>query len=215
MPRVYGLKKNVKPLLPREEFQHRRALFPVAFFLYALALIPVIGLIYAGCQDCRLNFNKFFSVVFESDNAIALLTLIALIVAVLQLRQNAKQSRESYARDAWLRYLEIGLEHPLFHSTDSAIASIGASSASDLLKLETSDSERYFWFVDIMLEASERMLLFSEEKFIEDTVLENLNFHLEAIKLTWESQGRFYSDTLRSMVDQAIYLENQSSVGTP
>lgn len=135
---------------------------------------------------------------------VALLTLAALCIAVWELRANAKIAGQTHAREAWLRYLELGIQYPQFGSTRIAKKNLNISAIEDLYLLETDETERYLWFVDILLESCESLVNYFPEYEWQKTISYNISLHREAIEYNWNTEKDFYSKKLREKVETIL-----------
>ena len=103
-----------------------------------------------------------------------------------------------------MRYLELGLQNPDLSDTALAMKQLRISSVEKLVGGGTIASERYLWFLDIMMEACESLINYFPTRLWEDTIKSNLRLHLPAIRLKWPDERKFYSDNLALIVDEVI-----------
>lgn len=138
------------------------------------------------------------------DIVVTTATVIAVLIAGWELRSGTKISGQTHARDAWLRYLECGFQNPQFGSTALALRHCSQPSAASLWEIETNDSERYFWFLDLMMEAAESLVNYFPEKEWENTIKYNISLHKEAIIFLWDGEKNYYSERLVRIVTEVI-----------
>lgn len=135
---------------------------------------------------------------------VAAATVIALVVAAWELRASARTAGQAHAREAWSKYLELGFHHPQYGSTEMAIEKLGLKSAQALYEAGTEGAERYWWFLDIMLESCESLVNYFPEREWKNTIKFNLRLHRPAIRVTWKSEAGFYSDRLCRMMQEVL-----------
>jgi hypothetical protein len=131
-------------------------------------------------------------------------TATGLIVALWQLFQNNKIAGQAHAREAWMRYLEHGFQHPEYGSTDLAIQNLDVNNIHDLWNNEILETERYWWFLDIMMESCESLVKYFPQKEWKNTIQFNLRIHADAIKLMWDGERHLYSNKLCNIVDEVL-----------
>lgn len=136
--------------------------------------------------------------------AVAILTLAALCIAVWELRENAKIAGQAHAREAWLKYLELGFHNPQFGSTDLIMNHLKLTNFKDLENVDSWEGEQYLWYVDIMLESCESLINFFPKDAWIETIENNIGFHIIAIRHTWIKERTCYSNKLASIVDNLV-----------
>ncbi|HYD23889.1 MAG TPA: hypothetical protein VEB68_03770 [Croceibacterium sp.] len=139
-----------------------------------------------------------------ADWVVTVATAVGVFLAVWQLRQNAKIAGQTHARDAWIRYLEHGFQHPEYGSTELAMQCLGVSDVRQLWNEETPENERYWWFLDIMMESSESLINFFPQREWQNTIKFNLRLHAVAIRLMWKGEKQFYSDLFCELVEEVL-----------
>ena len=135
---------------------------------------------------------------------LAIMTMIGLCFAGWELRANARISGQAHAREAWMRYLEHGINYPEYGSTQLAIQELGLKNLEELWIKETRETERYWWFLDIMMESCESLVNYFPENEWQNTIEYNLRLHAEALKLIWYAERQFYSENLGRLVTKVI-----------
>lgn len=138
------------------------------------------------------------------DMAVGVATILALVLAGWQLRQNAKIAGQTHARGAWLRYLELGLQYPQYGSTEIAKRTLNVKSIEEIYLQESPESEAYLWFVDIMMESCESLVNYFPHKEWQDTIRYNISLHKGTIKHSWKSEGKFYSNNLQVLIGEVL-----------
>ena len=146
---------------------------------------------------------------------VALTTVIAVGIAVWELRENARISGQTHAREAWMRYLELGFHNPEYGSTELAIACLKLQSVSELWDKGSVESERYWWFLDVMMEATESLLRYFPEREWKNTIKYNLYLHRGALSYFWTDEEKFYSRELSDIVKQVCSGEQNAGLKFP
>lgn len=135
---------------------------------------------------------------------IAVATIVAVIVAIWQLRSNRRVACEDFARQIWLDYLKIGLENPELGETRCALARFPGVTAKDLILGDRECSQKYLWFLTIVLDTCENVLRYLPRTDWEPTLIEQLRFHRPALIEMWNDDRRFYSKALDRLVQRAL-----------
>jgi hypothetical protein len=144
-----------------------------------------------------------------SNSFTAGIAALALIVAGLQLRAGFKISREAGALQAYREYLRLCFEYPQFtsyflftnHHPNVEISSI----ATEL----TEASEKYLWFLSILLSTCEQVVSYvSAENEWRETLVVQLRFHAGTLEVVWPKWQRNYVQSVRSLVTVAIDTKN-------
>ena len=131
-----------------------------------------------------------------ADWIVALTTLGALVLAIRQLRDNAKAAGQAHARQAWMAYLQLGAQYPQFGSTEIAMRLLKVKSVDELYEKGAMETERYWWFLDNMLEAMEALVVYFPEQDWKNTIEFNLRLHREAVRYRWPETHMFFSEAL-------------------
>ncbi len=143
-----------------------------------------------------------------ADCTVALGTIFAIGVAVLQLRANNKLASENFARQLWMDYLKIGFDHPQFSTTQIAIEHFRLPDVQALTSGDSLASQQYFWYLTMVLDTSENIAIHLPLKLWEKTVFAQLHSHKEALSELWESGKcpwkQFYTPTLDGMVQKVL-----------
>ena len=159
--------------------------------------------------------------------AVAILALVVarqqLVAARVTIAENAKLSRESARHDAslaremaslqtWNDYLKLCVERPEFSSSDLFKRSFGAAKLKGLASQLEPDTERYLWFISLMLNGCEQVLLgmpASQDWW--DTLADQVKYHGEAIEQIWPRWERHYAAKMRSLVQEGLRRANADS----
>lgn len=140
-----------------------------------------------------------------SDVVIALCTIAAVLIAAWQLRENRKVASESFARQCWIDYLKIGLDYPELGETRVALSNYIGSTPKSLSEGNTKYSQRYLWFLTIVLDACENVIRYLPKKDWEVTLIEQVRYHRPVLNIIWDSEwSRFYSAELDRIVRTAL-----------
>jgi hypothetical protein len=140
------------------------------------------------------------------DASVAVGTVLAVAVAIWQLRSNRRVACEDFARQLWLDYLKIGLENPELGETRCVLAAYPDLTPKDLVTGNHIGSQRYLWFLTVLLDTCENVLRYLQRSDWERGVVEQLRFHRPALKEMWPDEQEFYSDRLARMVQKALAM---------
>jgi hypothetical protein len=130
--------------------------------------------------------------------------VVGLAVALWQQFQNNKIASQAHAREAWVRYLEHGFQHPEYGSTALAMETLGVNDVHELWNNETRENERYWWFLDLMMESCESLANCFPQREWKNTVKFSVRNHADAIGIMWSGERHLYSDKLCKLVDQVL-----------
>lgn len=135
---------------------------------------------------------------------VALATVSALLLAAWQLRQNYRSSREVFAQQMWVEYLRLGLSNPELGETRIALKHLKIKDVHTLVAGDSISSQRYLWFLTVLLDACESLLCFSNQPRWVRTIRENLEYHREALAVMWEEERAFYTSKFDAVVRDVI-----------
>lgn len=139
---------------------------------------------------------------------VALGTIIAIVIAVAQLRANNKLASENFARQMWTDYLKCGFQHPEFGEVRFALKHFGLADAKSLVSDLTLPSQQYLWFLTVVLDACENIAIHLPLKTWEQTLLAQLRFHKDALAEIWaigdDPWQQYYTPTLDKLVQRVL-----------
>ena len=135
---------------------------------------------------------------------VAVATVIALLIAAWELRANARNGGQTHAREAWMKYLELGLQYPELGSDDIAMQHFKMKTIHDLFHSKSVAVERYIWFLDIMLEACESLIDYFPTDSWKNTIKFNIRLHEKSLRHIWVDECDFYSKALCDLVDEVF-----------
>ena len=135
---------------------------------------------------------------------VAIATVVALLIAAWELRANAKISGQAHAREAWMRYLELGLQYPEYSSTEVTLKILKVPNVIRLWEKESRETLKYWWFFDCMMEACESLVNYFPEREWRNTIRYNLLLHEKALRFTWDNEKSYYSDKLNAIVTEVL-----------
>ncbi|WP_132955328.1 hypothetical protein [Rhizobium sp. BK251] len=137
--------------------------------------------------------------------ATALIAGGALWFAWRQISENRKISRESGALGAYRDYLRLCFDFPQYSSAKMALREIGAEDFSGIECDLTKRSEKYLWFLSILLNTAEQILLDVEAEGEWRIVLKwQLHYHHPALQEIWPGSQFGYSGAMRKLVDEVL-----------
>ncbi len=138
-----------------------------------------------------------------SAAATALAVIVAVIGAWIALHQ-ISASREAAALSAWNDYLRLCFENPQYACADQA----GKTVPNGLNHLEDNPSieaEKYLWFLSIVLNSCEQVLLGMRN--VSDwrgTLVDQVWYHAAAIHQLWDEWKEGYSPKLKDIVADGL-----------
>jgi hypothetical protein len=126
--------------------------------------------------------------------AASVVTLVALLIAWLQLSLNRKNQRETTAKATLREFLKLAVEYPEFAEGDYEAA------------IKAGKQERYEWFVGYFLWATEEIYAYSQKDAVLARHLKNLAKTHGAYFRTpqfMEEEYGLYSDCTQTLIDFA------------
>ena len=138
------------------------------------------------------------------DLVVAATTIGALLFAASEIKENSKIAGQAHAREAWLRYLDLGFQNPQYGSTQLALRHLKMDEVEELWSKESNETEKYWWFLDTMMEACESLINYFPEQEWRNTIKFNLGLHVESLQMIWAEERDFYSESLREFVREAM-----------
>ncbi|MBX4967821.1 hypothetical protein [Rhizobium binae] len=134
-----------------------------------------------------------------------LLTGIGLVYAVLQIRWNKQASREAEALQAYRDYLERCVQYPELSSWDMFKKHASNGVKGRVYDAWTLDSERYLWFVSILITTCDEILMnVSDAEQWRHTLETQLEYHKELLIETPELNGESYHDATRKLIEKFV-----------
>jgi len=140
-----------------------------------------------------------------ADWIVAACTVAALLIAAWQLRASAQAAGQTHARSAWMEYLRLGLANPDLGEERFALSRLKLNGIEDLVSGDSLESQRYLWFLSVLMEACESLIIYFPTTYWKLTIAENLSFHREAIKEIWPQEKALYSSEMQDIVEEVIY----------
>lgn len=131
-------------------------------------------------------------------------TVGALFLAVWQIRQNGKLARQENAIQMWMEYVRLGLANPELGEDHIAIKYLKVRTAEHLVSGETLASQRYLWFLTVMLDACEHLFLHVRSERWIITIEQNVGYHCKTLALVWPDEARHYSKNFGELVMRVL-----------
>lgn len=139
-----------------------------------------------------------------SEWVVAIATVGALLIAIWQIRENGKLARQDTAIQTWMEYVRLGLANPDLGETRIALKYLRIRSAEKLVSGDTIGSQRYLWFLTVMLDACQNLILHRFTKLWNTTIEENIRYHREALAILWPDESKHYSKTFGVLVARVL-----------
>ena len=134
-------------------------------------------------------------------------TVLAVLVAIVGARvalDHISTSREAAALNAWNDYLRLCFENPSYACADQARTVI--PDGLERLKDNSSvQAEKYQWFLSIVLNSCEQVLLaMPNVREWRGTLIDQIWYHADAIRQVWGEWKEGYSDEMQGIVDEGL-----------
>jgi hypothetical protein len=131
-------------------------------------------------------------------------TVLAVVVAVAGARialQQIGASREAAALSAWNDYLRLCFENPAYACADQA-RKVVPNGLKGLEKNPSVEAEKYQWFISIVLNSCEQVLLsMPNVEEWRSTLVDQVHYHAEAIQQLWHGGwAEGYSPKMKDIV---------------
>ena len=145
-----------------------------------------------------------------ADWIVALGTIGAVLMAVWQLRVNSRLADQNAATQMWLEYIRIGLQNPELGEGHIALKYLRVSNYEALVEGNTLKSQRYLWFLTLLLDTCETIILHKFTDRWKLTIETNLRYHKESLALFWPTEAVYYSREFGVLVEKVIAEEEPS-----
>ncbi len=133
----------------------------------------------------------------------ALIAGVAAIIAWNAYRAEIASALDVRARDTYQDYLKFCVSHPELSSTQSFEKYI-KSNFSNVNK-DSIEVERYYWFISVMLNACEQIILFvPDDPSWQDVIEAQISYHLPAIAYNWNDWSGHYSDEMVELIERVL-----------
>jgi hypothetical protein len=132
----------------------------------------------------------------------------ALGLGVWQVNRSERAASEASAYRTYDEYTRLCMENPELASFDVAKKYLGFKSAKELWDAQTKESERYLWFVVLMLQAFERIMKDAPDAGDwEKPLIEQIQYHQPTFRAYWVTKWRDeYHPKLVALVDRALEM---------
>ena len=129
---------------------------------------------------------------------------VAAVFAVVQYFGQSKLTRETRATQSYDAYLQLCVTHPELTSTAAFVKRYGREPNVDY-KSNSTEDEKYLWFLSVMLNASEQVVLNTPKNHAwETTISAQVSYHMTTMKRVWANWQKHYSAKLVSVVEKAL-----------
>jgi hypothetical protein len=135
----------------------------------------------------------------------ACFAILGLLFAWVQISSNARLAREMDARRTYDEYLKLCVDMPEYSCSGLAREQIGIGSFVGILDVVSVKSEKYLWFVSIMLNACEKILFNApNSKAWRATIEDQIDYHLPLFDCAWDRMRHHYDPPLCKIVDSKL-----------
>jgi hypothetical protein len=140
--------------------------------------------------------------------ATALTTLFAggaLLLAKRQIDANHRISSEQDAQATYSDYLKLCFENPELACSDLAIKTLPTKSFEGLGSITTKESERYIWFLSMMLSANEKIYFScpNDAAWLR-CIKSQIGYHWESLKEVWPNMKGHFSPGFCAIVEDVL-----------
>ena len=134
--------------------------------------------------------------------------IAALFPATRQFQENARIARETVALNAYNDYLRIAFENPEFCCAHLAAKKIGIGSWTGIQGKVTPESEKYLWYLSILLNAAEQIVsnVPLSDTWI-NTIRDQFRYHYSPLKEIWPIWQSHYEGDIKRLVDEVMTEE--------
>ncbi|KQS76425.1 hypothetical protein [Rhizobium sp. Leaf383] len=150
------------------------------------------------------EFNDFLGSLGAVLSGVA--AVLALLYAARQVKASRKMAQEANALQSHREYLSLCLVHPELSSSILFAKAHGDLRSFDHIEEEHSrESERYLWFLTILLNNCEQVLRSTPGSKAWRTVLkEQIRYHHPVIHKVWPKWEKGYTDAVAGLVREAL-----------
>jgi hypothetical protein len=131
----------------------------------------------------------------------AIVAIAAAGIALWQVKAARSLQRETLARQMYTQYLELCFENPEYASADHKA---------------TANTEKYEWFISVMLNAAEGISMFvpNDDEW-RQTLKDQIGYHSDFIgsDAFQQNVARHYGAKMRNLIDEALDEARQRSRG--
>lgn len=141
------------------------------------------------------------------DWIVAGAAIVAVIMACVQIQTANSLSKRNYASQVWLEYIKIGLEHPELGEDWIAMREHRISSLEELVAGESLASQRYLWFLTMVLDACDAILRNLSRPLWDRTIRAQITFHKGALERCWATGAcwsKFYGPRLNRLISEEL-----------
>jgi hypothetical protein len=134
----------------------------------------------------------------------AAIALAAVILAFCQISINRRQAHETLAMEAYRALLQMCFEHPQYSSAELYAKDVKLCRNVQEINLgeESVESERYLWFLSILLNTCEEILeSVAPDPAWEAVIGVQLSYHEYSLQILWPEWYKYYGDELQQRVN--------------
>jgi len=133
------------------------------------------------------------------------IALIALVPGILQILSGLRANREAGALQAHRDYLRLCFDNPTFSSSEIFKKTYPGIELDKIAKSLTAESEKYLWFISVLLNTCEQITTFVSSKDEWRAVaVAQLSYHAEVLQIIWPDWQSHYTDPMNSLVRDAF-----------
>ncbi len=142
-----------------------------------------------------------------------LLTAVGLGYAALQIRWSKQASREAETLQAFRDYLDRCVQYPELSSWDMFRKHASEGVTGRVYDAHTFNSERYLWFVSILITTCDEILVnLSDAKAWQHTLETQLTYHRELLVETPELNGDSYHEATQKLIEKIVSRSSAENI---
>ncbi len=150
-----------------------------------------------------------------SDWVLASAGIAALLLTLLQIRENGRLARMGESWRLWSEYLKLGFDNPWFGSTPLLLRRAGQKSFRAFWNIDNEQlsaenielREKYAWFLTALLNAAEGLATGPRASLWKTTLIGQLGDHRIALQEIWrdgDAWGKEFDPALDRLVSQVL-----------
>ena len=130
--------------------------------------------------------------------------LVALVPGIIQILSGIRANREAGALQAHRDYLRLCFDNPEYSSTALFKQAHPEVYLATIEQALTPVTEKYLWFVSVLLNTCEQLILFVSSKAEWRAVaVSQLSYHADVLRVVWPSWRTHYSAEMDVLVREA------------
>lgn len=136
----------------------------------------------------------------------AAIAVVAVFIALWQIKINRRQARETLAMEAHRLLVQTCFKFPEYSTAEMYAKFVKGCRLKEVrLDEMTVESERYLWFLSLLLNTCEQIIETVCPDSAWDAVVANhLSDHEHSLRFLWPGWRKYYAPALQDRVDQLV-----------